>query len=99
MADGLSRRERVVIQKRHPLKGSEATAHEIERTQLLHGDADSIVPVTHSRKLAAAADGRARLIEFPGGDHNTLRDSHPEIERIVIDFLHANLREQARAAR
>jgi dipeptidyl aminopeptidase/acylaminoacyl peptidase len=64
---------------------------------LLHGDADSIIPVEHSRKLAAAAgtdsDGHiwATLVELSGGDHNTLRDTHPEVESIVIDFLRERL--------
>jgi dipeptidyl aminopeptidase/acylaminoacyl peptidase len=59
---------------------------------LVHGDADSIVPVQHSRKLlAAATSDDVRLIEFPGGDHNSLRDTHPEIEQIVIEFFRGHL--------
>jgi dipeptidyl aminopeptidase/acylaminoacyl peptidase len=59
---------------------------------LLHGDGDSIVPIQHSRKLAAAATSEnVRLIELPGGDHNSLRDTHPEVEQLVIDFFKTNL--------
>ena len=69
--------------------------HAIARIQcpilLLHGDADSIIPVEHSRRLEAASNGRAKLVEFPGGDHNSLRDTNPEIESLVIDFFRQNL--------
>jgi pimeloyl-ACP methyl ester carboxylesterase len=56
----------------------------------VHGDQDRIIPVSHSRKLASA-NTKATLIELPGGDHNTLRDTNPEIEEIVIKFLRENL--------
>lgn len=53
---------------------------------ILHGDADGIVPISHGRRLAAAAP-RATLIEFPGGDHNTLQSTHPEARVRMIEFL------------
>lgn len=58
---------------------------------LLHGTADSIIPISHSRRLKEAAGEHATLIELPGGDHNTLRDSNPEIEDAVIGFLREHL--------
>jgi len=58
---------------------------------LLHGDADSLIPVSHSRRLKAASNGHATLIEYPGGDHNTLRDSHPEMEQAVLEFFRKHL--------
>lgn len=58
---------------------------------LVHGSADRIIPITHSRTLAAASNGHAQLIEYPGGDHNTLRETHPEVEQVVINFFRANL--------
>jgi dipeptidyl aminopeptidase/acylaminoacyl peptidase len=58
---------------------------------LVHGDADHIIPAEHSRRLADAAGPHAKLIILPGGDHNTLRESHPEIEQLVIDFYRKNL--------
>lgn len=58
---------------------------------LLHGDADTIVPVTHSRRLKAVGADSVRLLELPGGEHNSLRESHPEIDAAVIDFLRAHL--------
>ncbi|MHC5026591.1 MAG: alpha/beta hydrolase [Planctomycetota bacterium] len=57
---------------------------------ILHGDADSIVPVSHGRRLAQAAPG-ARLIELPGGEHNSLRDTHPEVDEITIAFFQEHL--------
>ena len=54
---------------------------------LLHGTADSIIPISQSRRLKDAAGDNATLIELPGGDHNTLRDSNPEIDKMVIDFF------------
>lgn len=63
----------------------------IDRPILIyHGDRDSIVPVSHARTLAAAND-RVELVELPGGDHNSLRDSHPAIDRIVVEFLRRSL--------
>ncbi|HRP62483.1 MAG TPA: alpha/beta fold hydrolase [Phycisphaerales bacterium] len=66
----------------------------IERPMLLiHGDADSIIPVGHSRRLAAAAPDFAELLLLPGGDHNTLRDSHPEIDMQVVRFFRRHVRD------
>ena len=53
---------------------------------LLHGSRDSIVPVEHGRRLAAAGP-TTELVELPGGDHNTLRETHPEVERLTIEFF------------
>ncbi len=58
---------------------------------ILHGDHDSIIPVSHGRRLAAASNGHATLIELPGGDHNTLRYTNPEIEGMTIDFFRRHL--------
>lgn len=54
---------------------------------IIHGDADRIVPIEHSRLLEAAAGYTVRLEELSGGDHNSLRQSHPEVERMVIEFF------------
>lgn len=62
---------------------------------LVHGDADSIIPVIHSRNLAKAGGPNVKLIELPGGDHNSLRETHPEIEKIVIDFLRSTLTDES----
>jgi len=58
---------------------------------LLHGDADTLIPVSHSRRLLAASNGHATLVEFPGGEHNTLRESHPQMEQAVLEFFRQHL--------
>lgn len=58
---------------------------------LLHGDADPLVPVSHGRRLAAAAGECARLMVLRGGGHNTLRDTNPEVDRATIDFFREHL--------
>ncbi|MHC5023572.1 MAG: alpha/beta hydrolase [Planctomycetota bacterium] len=58
---------------------------------LLHGTADHIIPIAHSRRLAAAAAGPVELVELPGGDHNTLRSTHLEVDGLVIEFFQDHL--------
>lgn len=58
---------------------------------LIHGTADTIIPFDHSRRLAEAAGDGAKLHPLPGGDHNTLRSTHPEIDRLVINFYRTHL--------
>jgi pimeloyl-ACP methyl ester carboxylesterase len=53
---------------------------------IVHGSDDSIIPISHGRRLADSAPN-ARLEILPGGDHNTLRSTHPEIEAMVVEFL------------
>ena len=63
----------------------------IERPMLiLHGDADSIIPVRHSRRLAGASPDHVRLVILPGGEHNTLRDTHPEVNQLIKEFFQAS---------
>jgi dipeptidyl aminopeptidase/acylaminoacyl peptidase len=57
---------------------------------LIHGTADSVIPVSHSRRLAAAGT-TTELVEIAGGDHNTLRWTNPEIEKLTIDFFREHL--------
>jgi pimeloyl-ACP methyl ester carboxylesterase len=57
---------------------------------LIHGDADAIVPVSHSRELAKAGR-KAELVVLAGGEHNSLRESHPEMEARVIEFFRTHL--------
>jgi pimeloyl-ACP methyl ester carboxylesterase len=63
---------------------------------ILHGTQDSVIPVHHGRELAAAAPN-AELIELTGGDHNTLRATHPRIEQLVIGFFRTHLVESPAA--
>ena len=57
---------------------------------IIHGTDDSIIPINHGRDLAAAGP-TAELWELPGGDHNSLRWTHPEIEQRVVDFFRQQL--------
>ena len=58
---------------------------------LLHGTADTIVPIGHGRRLAEAGP-TAELAELEGGEHNSLRSSHPEVEQLTVDFFGKYLR-------
>ena len=57
---------------------------------ILHGTADTLVPISHGRRLAQAGP-RAELIELAGGEHNTLHMTHPEVETLTIEFFHKHL--------
>lgn len=59
---------------------------------LLHGDADTLIPHTHARQLAAIRTD-ARLVIYPGKGHDLAW--HDEAEEAVIAFLeeHPELRE------
>lgn len=46
---------------------------------ILHGTDDEAIPVAMSRKLAAQQKQIVRLREIPGGRHNTLPETHPEM--------------------
>lgn len=58
---------------------------------LLHGSADGTIPAHHSQRLAAASGGWATLIEYPGGDHNTLHETHPQSVMAIVDFFREHL--------
>lgn len=58
---------------------------------IFHGTADSIIPISHGRKLAIAGP-MAELVEFDGGEHNSLRATHMELEPLAIDFFNKHLR-------
>jgi acetyl esterase/lipase len=54
---------------------------------VLHGTADSPVPVALSRAYAAAAGDRVRLVELPGVDHFGLIDPESAAWPAVLDAL------------
>lgn len=58
---------------------------------LLHGDADDIVPVSHSRALAEANPGCCHVKIYEGGAHNSLKDTHPEMAEAMVEFLRREL--------
>jgi uncharacterized protein len=73
------------------VRADEAIARIDRPMLLLHGDADTIVPVSHARRLAQAAGENAETIILDGGDHNSLRTTHAHIDRLMIDFFRRNL--------
>jgi pimeloyl-ACP methyl ester carboxylesterase len=60
---------------------------------IVHGTSDRIIPISHGRRLKQAGGATVELIEYDGGDHNSLRESHPEVERRIIDFFRSRLSE------
>ena len=51
---------------------------------LLHGECDRLVPSAMSHEIAAAAEGRARLVTFPGADHGMSFCTDPDRYRAEI---------------
>lgn len=64
---------------------------------IIHGAADTIVPILHGRLLRDAAPDRVELLEFSGGEHNSLQETHPEARRAVRDFFRRALTNDAQA--
>ena len=54
----------------------------IAPTLILHGDADRIVPISHSRQLKEMANDVTTLVEIPGGRHNDSRRRGPALEAL-----------------
>ena len=57
---------------------------------LIHGDADTQVPAYHSRALAQAAGGRARLVTLPNESHATIFASRA-VRRETIAWFDGSL--------
>lgn len=72
-------------------RADEAIARIDRPILLLHGDADTIVPVSHSRELKAAGGENVAYREFAGGDHNTLTMTHGEAIDAMIAFFEQHL--------
>jgi len=54
---------------------------------MLHGDADSTVPIALGRRLRDAAPKNTRWIEIPGGTHSLLQDQAPATYRLALQQL------------
>lgn len=63
-----------------------AAAEIVAPTLLVHGTADTIIPLEHGERLHAAFTNGAELIEVPGAGHNDLL-SRPEVWRELRRFL------------
>ena len=60
-------------------------------TLVLHGTADQVIPISHVQAIAKLRLDHVEVIELKGGEHNTLRSTHPTIEQSVIEFLQREL--------
>lgn len=62
-------------------------------TLLIHGDADTQVPLRHSQALAHAAGGRARLLVLRGGTHDSMpADAKHVVRDQSVAWFDAKLR-------
>jgi pimeloyl-ACP methyl ester carboxylesterase len=59
-------------------------------TMLLHAEGDEVVPVEHTRELAAAAPS-AQVVIVPGGHHRSVAHD-AELQSVTIRFLLRSLR-------
>ena len=67
-------------------------------TLVVHGDADSRIPVECGRSLAAGIAG-AELREIPGAEHGLMtNEAAGETQRIILDFLSRQSAAQSQAA-
>jgi dipeptidyl aminopeptidase/acylaminoacyl peptidase len=61
-------------------------------TLLIHGDADTQVPLRHSRRLEHASAGRAVLVVLPGASHASMPlDATHNIRARAIAWFDARL--------
>jgi len=58
---------------------------------MVHGDADEVVPVTHSVDLVAAAGPNAELVRLPGVDHSFTGAGLSQLVDAVVPWLAAQL--------
>jgi uncharacterized protein len=58
---------------------------------LVHGTADTVVPLKDSHDIRAAAGGRPELVELPGVDHVFSGEGTPAMTRAVVRFVAAQL--------
>jgi len=54
---------------------------------MLHGSADTTVPIELGRRLRAAAPPGVRWVEVPGGTHSRLHSDAPETYRRAFSEL------------
>lgn len=62
---------------------------------LMHGDADSIVPVHHTRRLeraAATAGVNVEMTIVPRGDHITMINEYPDNQAVITEFFERTLK-------
>jgi predicted peptidase len=52
---------------------------------IFHGDADTVIPVEHSRSMAAKLGARTKYTEFAGVGHNSWDPAYGTTD--VVDWL------------
>lgn len=82
------------------MKNSVSALEAIKKTRLpvliIHGDADSFVPVSMSRDLKEAGGEKVRLEIFPGADHGvSFLSDEPRYEALLKDFCASALQSGA----
>ena len=63
---------------------------------VVHGTADEVVPIAHSRDLVSAAGGRAEAIELAGVDHSFTGRGLVQLVAAVVPWLVPRVNEGAR---
>lgn len=61
---------------------------------IAHGDDDEVVNVRHAYRLKERADAAAidaHLVIIPGGDHNDVLRTHPELRHAIAEFFAEHL--------
>lgn len=56
---------------------------------VIHGDRDTIVPLSHGEAVYEAADRQKRLEVFPGLGHNDLLSAGERYARVVAEWIEA----------
>lgn len=75
--------------RQSPLRAVERSS---ERLLLIHGTADSQVPLRHSQALAAAAGARGTLLTVPGGTHESMAlDASGDVARETVAWFQRSL--------
>ena len=76
---GLGWFSRLIYQK---LDNQKHLPRVVAPTLILHGDADRIIPIAHSRQLKEIANDDTTLVEIPGGRHNDSRRKGPALDAL-----------------
>lgn len=68
----------------------EITRKDDAQILIVHGTADSVIPVSMGRILAHGRGPKVQLTEVPGGGHNDISQTHPEVLATAIAMIGQN---------
>ena len=55
---------------------------------LIHGESDTLIPVSHAEKIKTATRGYCEVHTFPGAEHaRSFLTDEPRYLRILTDFI------------